>query len=117
MNAHSQALWGADALKPAMVEHWFAIPGISPEQDMLVAETPDGRLVGYADVNDGGQSKTRFWIDLRLLPEAGPEGATRWSRRSRPARANAPLTAPWRAASSPSGTSSRAASSPRDATS
>lgn len=73
LNAHSQGLWGVDALNAARVEHWFSTPGISPSQDMLVAELPDGRLVGYADVSDGGPSKTRFWIDLRLLPEAGPE--------------------------------------------
>ena len=72
LNAHSQGIWGVDAITPAHVEHWFEIPGITPELDMRVAETGGG-LVGYADVNDGGPSKKRFWIDLRLLPGTAEE--------------------------------------------
>lgn len=68
LNAHSQALWGVDAMSAADVEHWFTIPTIEPEHDMRVAVGAGGELVGYADVNDGGPEHTRFWIDMRLRP-------------------------------------------------
>lgn len=66
LNAHSQAMWGGDSVTPSIVEHWFTIPNIEPEHDMRVAVDRSGRLVGYADVGDGGSSRTRFYIDLRL---------------------------------------------------
>jgi ribosomal protein S18 acetylase RimI-like enzyme len=74
LNAHSQALWGVNSLTAAEIEHWFSIPTIEPADDMRVAVGADGELVGYADVNDGGPRRTRFWIDMRLRPGA-PENA------------------------------------------
>jgi ribosomal protein S18 acetylase RimI-like enzyme len=73
LNTHSQALWGVDSLSAAEVEHWFSIPGIDPADDMRVALEPGGKLIGYADVNDGGNERTRFWLDLRMRPGAGLE--------------------------------------------
>ena len=52
------------------VEHWFSIPTLEPEHDMRVAVDAGGELVGYADVNNGGTERTRFWIDMRLRPGA-----------------------------------------------
>jgi mycothiol synthase len=72
LNEHGRRIWGEETITPAVVEHWFEIPGIDRARDIVVADDGD-RLVGYADVNDGGPSKTRFWIDLRFLEEAGAE--------------------------------------------
>jgi mycothiol synthase len=68
LNEHGERIWGAHALTPAVVEHWFEDPAIDPALDMVLAEA-GGQLVGYADVGDGGADKTRFWIDLRTLDE------------------------------------------------
>ena len=50
---------------------------------MRVAIGADGVLLGYADVDDGGADRTRFWIDLRLLPwriaRSRRRAARRWS--------------------------------------
>jgi acetylornithine deacetylase/succinyl-diaminopimelate desuccinylase-like protein len=73
INEHSQIVNEADSVTPDVVSYWFTIPELDPEYDVLVAEAPSGKLVGYADVNNGGTSKTRFWIDLHLLPDAGAE--------------------------------------------
>jgi mycothiol synthase len=35
---------------------------------MLVAERPDGRIAGYADMVDAALEHLRFWIDLRVPP-------------------------------------------------
>jgi mycothiol synthase len=72
INRHSQRTYGADSITPEQVAHWFTIPDIDVERDMVLVER-DGEIVGYADVSDGGTTKTRFWIDLRLLPDCGPE--------------------------------------------
>ena len=78
-------IWGVDAITPALVDALVRdARGSTPELDMRVAESGGG-LVGYADVNDGGPSKKRFWIDLRLLPGTADGGRpradrTRWRR-------------------------------------
>lgn len=72
LNAHGRRLWGEDMVTAAVVGHWFEMPSIDPARDMVVADDA-GRLVGYGDVDNGGPKKTRFWIDLRLLDEAGEE--------------------------------------------
>ncbi len=68
LNAHSQALFGVDALTAAEIEHWFSMPKIDPARDMRVAVGEDGTLLGYADVGDGGAERKRFWIDMRFRP-------------------------------------------------
>ena len=68
LNAHSQALFGVDALTAEEIEHWFSMPKIDPANGMRVAVGDGGVLLGYADVDDGGADRTRFWIDLRLRP-------------------------------------------------
>ncbi len=41
---------------------------------MLVAELPDGRIAGYADLVDQACEHLRFWVDLRVPPgELAPE--------------------------------------------
>jgi mycothiol synthase len=69
VNAHAQSLFGVDAVTVEEIEHWFTIPTLDPDKDMRVA-VGDGALLGYADVNDGGPERTRYWIDLRLRPGA-----------------------------------------------
>jgi mycothiol synthase len=54
---------GADEIR-----EWFALPDI----EALVAESPDGRLTGYADLTPLAE-RSRIWIDLRVPP--GPEAA------------------------------------------
>jgi ribosomal protein S18 acetylase RimI-like enzyme len=70
LNAHSQELWGVDAMSTEEMEHWFSIPTLDPAEDMRIAVAPGGDLLGYADVNDGGPERRRFWIDMRLAPGA-----------------------------------------------
>jgi ribosomal protein S18 acetylase RimI-like enzyme len=59
-------MWGGDSVTTSVVEHWFAIPDIEPEHDIRVAVGGGGELIAYADVSNGGSSRTRFYIDLRL---------------------------------------------------
>jgi mycothiol synthase len=66
LNAHSRSMWGGDSVTRSVVEHWFSIPDLEPEHNFRVAVGGDGKLVGYGDVNNGGSSRTRFYIDLRL---------------------------------------------------
>jgi mycothiol synthase len=73
LNAHSQGLWGVDAMSTEDVQHWFSIPTIDPAEDMRIAVATSGELVAYADVNNGGPERTRFWIDMRLGPDANEE--------------------------------------------
>ena len=43
---------------------------------MLVAEVPDGRIAGYADLTDQALEHRRFWIDLRMPPSEDREVAS-----------------------------------------
>ncbi len=64
-NAHSIALHGAPDVAEREVAHWLGIPGLH----RVVAER-QGRVVGYADVQDEGAEHLRFEIDVRVDPEA-----------------------------------------------
>jgi len=70
LNAHSQALHGTDDVDENEIRSWFEIPSLDPERDMRLAVAADGTLLGYADVSDGGESKVRYWLDVRLRPGA-----------------------------------------------
>jgi mycothiol synthase len=67
LNMHSRALSGSDDTTPAEVRAWFSLPGIDPEHDMRVALSPDGRLLGYADIAGTGEGPLH--VDLRFPPE------------------------------------------------
>ena len=56
----------------AEVAQWFELPRV----EMVLAHTPDGMLVGYADVQSASDENVKFALDLRVHPErpdaAGP---------------------------------------------
>ena len=66
VNEVSRALYGEDETTAREIETWFDLPDLVT----LVAELPDGRIAGYADMVDHGQEHLRFPIDLRVSPGA-----------------------------------------------
>jgi mycothiol synthase len=69
LNEQSQQVHGSADLSPEAIAGWFELPGVV----MLVAEE-NGRLVGYADLQDHGDDET-VWIDPRTLPSRPEAGA------------------------------------------
>jgi mycothiol synthase len=57
-------VYGEDEITLAGLREWFDAPDLV----MLVAELADGRIAGYADLNDHAQERVRFAIDLRVPP-------------------------------------------------
>jgi len=66
INELSRALYGEDEMTPEEIRDWFAMS----EPVLLVAERPDGALVGYADMVDAALEHQRYWIDVRVPPAA-----------------------------------------------
>ena len=74
LNEHSRTLVGTADVSAELIEGWFGIPSLDPEQDMRVVALADGTIAGYADLG-GGDEGEPLWLDLRLLPgreDAGP---------------------------------------------
>lgn len=70
LNVYSQALHGTDDVDDNEIRGWFEIPSLDPERDMLLAVASDGKLLGYANVSDGGERKVRYWLDVRVPPDS-----------------------------------------------
>jgi mycothiol synthase len=70
MNEHSRRLHGADDVTPHDLLNYWESPDVDLEQDILLAETTEGEVVGYADVGVQGD---HVWLDVRgTEPEALP---------------------------------------------
>lgn len=72
INELSRALYGEDETTPEEMRDWFA----TSDPVRLVAERPDGALVGYADMVDAALDHERFWIDFRVPPAADADEIT-----------------------------------------
>lgn len=71
LNEHSRRLHGIDDVTPGDLLNYWESPDVDLDQDILLAETPDGEVVGYADVGVYGGY---VWLDVRgTEPEALPE--------------------------------------------
>lgn len=64
LNEHSRRLHGVDDQTPSELRQYWESPDVDFGRDVLVAEAPDGSLVGYADL--GVQANT-VWLDVRGL--------------------------------------------------
>jgi mycothiol synthase len=62
LNEHSRALQGADELVPSDLLQYWESPNVEFPADVLVAESPDGAIAGYADVGLHGE---HIWLDVR----------------------------------------------------
>lgn len=62
LNEHSRRLHGADDATPADLLQYWESPDVDREQDVAVAESPDGKLVGYGDI---GLHGGHVWLDVR----------------------------------------------------
>jgi mycothiol synthase len=67
-NALMRSLYGRDELSEAEYRLIFAAPDFDPAEDALVAEDDEGRIVGYADVEDPSGEGRRVWIVVDVLP-------------------------------------------------
>jgi mycothiol synthase len=67
LNEHSRRLHGVDDQSSSELRQYWESPDVDFERDVLVAEGPDGCLVGYADLGLQGE---HIWLDVRgLEPE------------------------------------------------
>ena len=64
LNEHSRRLHGVDDQPVNELRQYWESPDVDFDNDVLVAERPDGSLVGYADLGVHGD---HVWIDLRGL--------------------------------------------------
>jgi len=71
LNEHSHRLHGVDDQQPAELLQYWESPDVDFARDVLVAEAPDGSLVGYADLGIHGE---HIWLDVRGL-EREPQRA------------------------------------------
>lgn len=62
LNEHSRRLYGADDMTAADLLTYWKSPDVELGRDVLLAETPDGRLGGYADLGVHGDV---VWLDVR----------------------------------------------------
>jgi ribosomal protein S18 acetylase RimI-like enzyme len=68
LNEHSRQLHGVDDQPASQLRQYWEAPDVDFANDVLVAEAPDGSLVGYADLGVHGQN---IWLDVRGLdPQA-----------------------------------------------
>jgi mycothiol synthase len=70
LNEHSRRLHGtADHVPSDLLQYWES-PDVDREQDVVVAEAPDGTVVGYGDI---GLHSGHVWLDVRATdPQALP---------------------------------------------
>jgi mycothiol synthase len=71
LNEHSRRLHGVDDQQPAELLQYWESPDVDFARDVLVAESADGSLVGYADLGIHGE---HIWLDVRGL-EREPQQA------------------------------------------
>jgi mycothiol synthase len=64
LNEHSRRIHGTDNTTTAELRQYWESPDVDFPEDILVAETPDGAIVGYADVGVWGE---HVWLDVRGL--------------------------------------------------
>ena len=62
LNEHSRRLHGTDDMTPADLLLYWTSPDVELGHDVLLAESPDGRLGGYADLGVHGDA---VWLDVR----------------------------------------------------
>ena len=62
LNEHSRRLHGVGDATPAELLQYWESPDVDFEQDVLLAEDDDGRVVGYADLGLHGD---HVWLDVR----------------------------------------------------
>jgi len=62
LNEHSRRLHGTDDMTAADLLLYWTSPDVELGQDVLLAESPDGRLGGYADLGVHGDA---VWLDVR----------------------------------------------------
>jgi mycothiol synthase len=62
LNEHSRGLYGTDDLTLADLLMFWTSPDVELGQDVLLAESADGRLGGYADLGVHGDA---VWLDVR----------------------------------------------------
>lgn len=62
LNEHSRALHGVDDVVPADLLQYWESPDVEFPADVLVAESPEGAISGYADLGVQGE---HVWLDVR----------------------------------------------------
>src|SRR5262245_1741345 len=62
LNEHSRRLYGTDDMTPADLLLYWTSPDVDLSKDVLLAESGDGELGGYADLGANGDS---VWLDVR----------------------------------------------------
>jgi len=62
LNEHSRRLYGADDMTPADLLLYWTSPDVELGKDVLLAESPNGGLGGYADLGVHGEM---VWVDIR----------------------------------------------------
>ena len=70
LNAHSTAVLGTQEVTADELRTWFDLPGLDPADDMRVALSSDGAMLGYADIGGGHEPGEPLWIDLRVRPQS-----------------------------------------------
>ena len=75
LNEHSRRLHGADDAVPTELRQYWESPDVDFERDVLLAESSDGSIIGYADVGSrastsGSTSAASELESLRALREA-----------------------------------------------
>lgn len=64
LNEHSRRLHGADDAVPTELRQYWESPDVDFERDVLLAESSDGSIIGYADLGVEGE---HVWLDIRGL--------------------------------------------------
>jgi len=62
LNEHSRRLYGADDMTPADLLLYWTSPDVELGKDVLLAESANGDLGGYADIGTHGET---VWLDIR----------------------------------------------------
>jgi mycothiol synthase len=62
LNEHSRRLYGTDDLTPADLLMFWTSPDVDFGRDVLLAESADGKVGGYADLGVHGDA---IWLDVR----------------------------------------------------
>jgi ribosomal protein S18 acetylase RimI-like enzyme len=70
LNEHSRRLHGVDDQPASELRQYWESPDVDFDRDVLVAEGPDGSLVGYADLGLHGE---HIWLDVRGIEPAPVE--------------------------------------------
>ncbi|HVM69614.1 MAG TPA: hypothetical protein VM204_07240, partial [Gaiellaceae bacterium] len=68
-NAHQLAAFGEADYTAEDFRTWLTTPYVVVADDIRLLEE-DGRLVGYADVDEQRQEPPRWWCDVKVAPDA-----------------------------------------------